>query len=520
MSIRWFVALATPVTLGALLSLSSSCYAPTEVKVTFTTDLGCSAPFHTAIYKGSRESIDPDPQTDTTSCTAGAPNEDARIGTLVFLPSGSKDGSAAVKAVLTLNNKSPAECDSNPADCIVATRTFSFVAHESRKLPIRLLRECLNARCPEGFTCVGLNQCARTECPPGDETCNLAPDPDAGGTSGADGGGPDALDGAVPPEAGPGFLCSGSNNGSVLVPDFDGNVLSAISGTAVYWTSSGFRAGSPNRVLRISTLTGQTDELTTFADSVTGFGLFGEVPMVGHQSGSAQRLAWIGGQDVPVGNDDILLLRATTIPGGSFGLLATANSILVLKDLDTKPSVVSALSLGKPVTGIEPTSHLGSGTVGPAYVVATSDGLEYFDNGTPQGVVGGAASAVLTSNALQRVYAGGKAPGGPLQDFQIQEVNGLAIRTIASIAKPPSDMASDETDVYWIEENNRIRKHTIVGGGGIDTVVPNGLGKIVRVMVDANCIYYWTTVGNDPNTKSVLRAQRKTTIVPSVDGGL
>src|SRR5258706_8665162 len=109
--------LVPPIAFAVPIAVMTACYGPTEVVVEVSTDLGCDVPVRTALFKG--EPFEASPEAETASCTFGSVGAtDAEIGTLVFVPSGSADGRAGVKAVLARGGKSPTACERDPADCI------------------------------------------------------------------------------------------------------------------------------------------------------------------------------------------------------------------------------------------------------------------------------------------------------------------------------------------------------------------------------------------------------------------
>jgi alpha-tubulin suppressor-like RCC1 family protein len=121
-----------------------ACYGPTEVRLAFSTNLGCNV--KTRITIGEEIS-------DSEGCLGG----EGRIGDLVVIPAGARDGRASIKAVLAIDGVSPENCDApqNKARCVIAKRNFRFIEHTARTLPVVLRDDCLGVTCeddPDG-TC-------------------------------------------------------------------------------------------------------------------------------------------------------------------------------------------------------------------------------------------------------------------------------------------------------------------------------------------------------------------------------
>src|SRR5688572_9697886 len=152
-----------------------TCYGPTEMLVDVTTDLECTPEnnIQTHIFKGTPERPDLHAEATTRPGQCG-PSEIAgvqRIGTLVFVPSGDRDGRARVDVVLSRGKlATPESCraaqaatpgdPSTYADCIFATRVFSYLPHTSRRLPIHLSKDCIGYICPQiEQTCIRGRRC-------------------------------------------------------------------------------------------------------------------------------------------------------------------------------------------------------------------------------------------------------------------------------------------------------------------------------------------------------------------------
>ena len=179
----------------------AACRAPTEITIELTTDVKCADVKGTAITIGDLAGLDGKPSTTvTTACDP----QTGRIGSMVIVPSGSKEDVVAIKIVLG-EQRDPAECipPAYGPGCIVARRALHFIASSSLTVPIFMGAVCSGIPCNATQTCVGGNCASATiddsskcEAPAGCGESVLvgATSPDAGMPT-------DASDAAVPPDA-------------------------------------------------------------------------------------------------------------------------------------------------------------------------------------------------------------------------------------------------------------------------------------------------------------------------------
>jgi hypothetical protein len=155
-SLRVFCALLAP---GILLV---SCRDATEITLHVHTNLLCTDPARwkgVAVYAGASGS---DIESKAPALTTTACDVNGEIGTLVVVPSGSKDAEVALRVVAGIDVK-PEECAARHyAGCIVARRTVRFNAHDSVDLDVELTSDCVNLGCDESHTCVD-GACADSE---------------------------------------------------------------------------------------------------------------------------------------------------------------------------------------------------------------------------------------------------------------------------------------------------------------------------------------------------------------------
>ncbi len=138
----------------ALALLLGSCREATEIRLHVSTNVPCTDPEKwkgVAVYVGS-PGVDVEskaPALTTTSCDVNG-----QVGSLVVVPSGSKDAEVGLKIVAGLA-VAPEECAAkNYQGCIVARRAVRFTAHNSVDLDIPLTSDCVNVSCDDQHTCV------------------------------------------------------------------------------------------------------------------------------------------------------------------------------------------------------------------------------------------------------------------------------------------------------------------------------------------------------------------------------
>jgi hypothetical protein len=189
--------------LGAGLGIGS-CLGPTELRLHVHTNVPCtdSAQWKgLAVYAGvPGESLEAKaPALTTTSC-----DENGQIGSLVVVPSGSKDDEVGLRVVAGLTYN-PEECASHQYQgCIVARRAVRFDRHTALDLDLELTSDCVGFGCDATHSCVaGTCSDIRTGavvdagseptvrcgdngvyCPTSGNVCCLSVDKDAGTTVG------------------------------------------------------------------------------------------------------------------------------------------------------------------------------------------------------------------------------------------------------------------------------------------------------------------------------------------------
>ena len=478
------LALSLPV------AVTVACYGPTEVVVSVSTDLPCSERPRTAIYKGLPFEDAPDAETET--CTP-VPNGDAEIGSLVFLPTGDADGRAAVKAVLA-RNRSISECDAHPEDCIVATRSFSFVKHLSRRVPIRMLSACLGKRCPEGQTCgrggVCISNevtCATSGCdlenePPGDDAPSV---PDAGGADVVEAGAP------VVPGA-----CSGPNGNGVLAEPDGMNGLpapkhAAFGGGAFYF----FEAAPQPRIMRVTTAGGAPVPVYPLPGPD---GMLIELATLGS--------SWIATHARVVGASKVVSVSSSLngAPGDLNGYEGVKAIAAVADPQGQAVYLARSEVVDKIVFGALPVQFVKAGADriavdATAVYLSQPSGLRAVDRNDPTKAQDIPLTPEPTSNAFAfgtdgtAVFAAGLEKGVwkilPLQGFP-----GVGLAPAIEPGGRGVSLTADATHVYWTDGTVISRDARLSSGGGkVETVYTAEPGEQVgHLAVDSACLYYWS----------------------------
>ncbi|MBX3205073.1 MAG: hypothetical protein KF764_08385 [Labilithrix sp.] len=482
--------------LAATVLASVHCYGPTEVTVDLSTDLTCDARPLTRVYKGEVGRFENEPDVETSACTSEP--EGARIGTLVVVPSGSRDGRAAIKAVLARNGKSPADCTpDNLADCIVATRAFSFVANSSRRIPIRLFKECVGTICAEGQTCIAGGKCVSDSVACEESDCALPEERPPPGD-----GGPPPIDldaGADVTAPVPGD-CRAPDGTDTLTTTLEmpGDELAVTSATAHLFVT----AKDPTRVVSIPKTGGPLSyafeippALFGAAAKILALGVDGTSPLVAYDDVN-------GAHHVLTAVDDSILTSSLP-PVSVFGALdavggrvftATEGTVyrrvlsswekLVIESSGLRRVAVTATTIylqtadkvvyAAPRVAGTPISQMADAPLG----FFAHDGTSVF--------VGGASRVSLDRGAIVRLV-------GNKGDVAVIRGNLTAV---------PQSLAVDSESVFF-SAGAAIYRVAKAGGNdapvAVATIDPDA--KLAHLAVDpspAGCLYYWTVGGSSP----------------------
>ena len=144
---------------GAL-AAQLGCQPPTEITLELSTDIACPGSFQgVTVTVASRDAVETNAAgAVTTQCDSVT----GRIGSIVVVPSGSRDDEVAIKVVAG-RDMSPEDCTADNgygADapgakgCAVARRILRFVPHTPLELPIELRDVCVGVKCAPQDTCV------------------------------------------------------------------------------------------------------------------------------------------------------------------------------------------------------------------------------------------------------------------------------------------------------------------------------------------------------------------------------
>jgi hypothetical protein len=148
------------------LVLAGACREPTQIEIEVLTDLSCPGAagtvlVETSVYAARPGEIDARvaggaSNTSTRECTPGTP---ARVGSLVFLPSGAQDEPLALRVYGDVSGACGARC-------IEAKRSLRYQPHRAQKMQIVLRSSCMGVKCGAGLTCVR-GSCVDEVCPEG-----------------------------------------------------------------------------------------------------------------------------------------------------------------------------------------------------------------------------------------------------------------------------------------------------------------------------------------------------------------
>jgi len=465
------LALAVPV------AITAACYGPTEVAVVITTDLQCSEGPRTAIYKGMP--FDSAPDAETEACEP-VPNADTRLGSLVFLPSGDANGRAAVKVVLA-RKRNVSECEAHPEDCIVATRSFSFVKHLSRRVPIRMLSACLGKQCPDGQTCGAGGVCVSNEVTCTSDDCDVEPGgKQDGGPPGVADAGSDA--GPVPPLPG---VCHGPTGDGTLVT-VTGGVLGAALGDGVHY----FVDGSTSKLMSVPKSGGPPALVTPHSGIFSALATHGADWFFAYRTGNAADvsshvLVTSRSSILNLGGEPVAALGATS--GGPAPVIYIG-----------RPATVDVVS-SQGVTAFNAKSGANRIAIDPQFVyMSTAGGIAVRHRIDPSSL----DAVPLTPNAAQdgvafatrgdTVFAAGTLSGTP----GIHKLNG-AEQGVTVVEKTGAikSLAVDDNFVF-ATDGTTIQRWIAAPSGGVNatvlyTAVPGE--SVDHLMADADCLYYWSS---------------------------
>lgn len=522
---------------AAAVMIGVACYGPTEVRIEISTDRPCVAPpsaaepgssaVRTAVAVGG-SALDTAQVTEVSSCLEH-PGADTEIGSLVIVPSGDRDARVNVQVTMTTNGRPTSDCvPSEDADkkqvlpdfCIVARRSFAFISHTSRVLPIKLYDACRGVGCAAEQTCGAGGGCRSSdvdvEPEPGEKcvgSCDdaAAPLPDANVLP----------DGAVP-------SCTGANDDHVVATT--GSVSEHLVGntTRLFWDGPVMIGGA--NVVEVQSVAKQGGAIET-------------IPLQGVTSASITALAaddttlWIATatdlvrydlltkkfvvQSLP-GIRSIAIDRSVnTAPSTYFVTPHTANGEGVLYVSDG--AIVSSGTLASVVGGTLGGEHV---AVGGSYV-SVLDGfagtlyryqLPFSAGGPGAGgatMIGAAAHSITTyGSTFYYVEMNKDAAQGDLRVVSAPPV--VTITTLRTVAHP-GRIAADALFVYYLD-------HGVSGGkpspGAVRRVVSTpgpispdltppippvaeGFDDVNGLVVD-DCVYFFGSASAQPGGPKLL----------------
>jgi hypothetical protein len=527
----------------ASLAAGVACYGPTEVRLDISTDLPCLAvkgagaavfgPVHTLVRLGG--AVDAPVVADTTACNDQAAEGFRDIGSIVLVPSGGRTARVTVQVSATADGSSPEACgrpETPPhvqAQCIVARRTFTFIEHTSRGLPIRLYAACRGQVCSATETCNKFGSCesavvGETGCTASDPTCQVpvpAPLPDAASDAG------DATVGVDAADAAPVHVLCTSATGTNELTLGQGSDLLAVNRTRLFFVGAS-ASGSSVAVSSIDT-TNPGPPAVLFSEAV---GLGSATALAADESA-----VWLATNN-GVYRHDLATGVVTGYKLPSSAGLATANVLPAVAGGQPRYSAFAVTATADPATGkpsgavyrLDPNSsdpvpylmNLPGTTVAasnaPASAVFVLTPLAYGGpglNGAPPG------STVVQSIKAAEPF-GGLASDGATAFFaagtSVQRVDLPAIgATSLYDVTVPGPVVVDATSVFFVQRGADVAVFRGGRGGNDGPLLPaarlaTGYSAIQGLAADDACVYFWSSSGL--GAFSTLNVYPKTRVVP------
>lgn len=152
---------------GVASATGYACLSPTQVTLRLSTNVECAKVESggASIY-GNDPKLEP-PLTRTSECHPGPASND--LGSLVMVPSGSRDEQFVVAVVLGIDVPSDECAARDYRGCILAKRRVRYVPHEPLEMPIELSLQCRDVACSPDDTCfrgacVGIDVVSQAGC--------------------------------------------------------------------------------------------------------------------------------------------------------------------------------------------------------------------------------------------------------------------------------------------------------------------------------------------------------------------
>ncbi len=130
--------------------IAPSCRTPTEIVVDVSLDFSCGDLKNTTVTVGAPSDVETAPPVVVTAeCKGG------RVGSVVLVPSGTKNDNVAIKVVGGFVTKTAEQCTPPyGAGCIVARRVLRYIPHTALSVPIVLQKKCDGIPCDATTTCL------------------------------------------------------------------------------------------------------------------------------------------------------------------------------------------------------------------------------------------------------------------------------------------------------------------------------------------------------------------------------
>lgn len=476
----------TLLAIGALpVAAAAACYGATSMRVELLTDFACADGPTAAIYTAGDSAA----RANTTGCSAASSEKGAQsLGDIVFASKKSGGATVTVKARLAIGGADPttacADASGRPTDkCVFASRTFTYVEHESLDLTMHLYRDCLGKSCGEGETCIQGGQCVPDTVACSGETCGVAGEVgfsaearDAGEADAPRVAEDAASDASVTP------TCLASNGTDAFPEEALLDTPKPVaSSNKIYWVT-------PTRIRSFDMKTRKADDVATLDDTtVTALAAGASTVWSARTETIKGRSSlFAGAKEITTTTTQVEALTILSDPGKDVAFYALGGTIMKVAESEP-PILVSAGEQSRAVTALWHDAKS---------LLVLAGGLSYqprTETNVPPTQLTSSMTA-LGSNGEVAAYSQGDQIGW--LDYL---ASGAIWRPLAN-GDTPEEIALDQKYVYWKSKSNGnvLRKRR----GEIPDAPPELVLDATRnaqyIAPDGDpqgCVFYWSGNG-------------------------